>query len=262
MKSPFPGMDPYLESHWLDVHSSLVTDARNTLNQLLPEDLAASSEERVSVESSDDARDHQYYPDVRVFKPGGGVKATTYELDPAGGVIVAPVRLLVQLEPMTERYIRIVETGTERLITIIEFISPSNKIGRAVKEFRANRRELLEANVSFVEVDLCRTGDWEELLHPWHCKPKDVSTYRVIVRTPGNPGEAFLYPISLRAPLPSIAIPLRPDERMVMLDLQPLIERAYVGGRYGRRLNYRVPPEPPLEGDDAVWANELLAARR
>lgn len=24
MKSPLPGMDPYLEMHWLDVHSSLI----------------------------------------------------------------------------------------------------------------------------------------------------------------------------------------------------------------------------------------------
>ena len=74
MKSPFPGMDPYLDAHWLDVHTSLVTDARNTLNERLPEDLAASSEERVAVESSDEAREKHYYLDVRVFKPGGGVK--------------------------------------------------------------------------------------------------------------------------------------------------------------------------------------------
>jgi hypothetical protein len=247
MKSPFPGMDPYLDAHWLDVHTSLVTDARNTLNQLLPEDLAASSEVRVAVESSDGALEHQFYPDVRVS---------------TGAAVLAPVRLRAQLEPMTERFIRIVETGTERLTTVIEFISPSYKIGRALKEFRAKRRELLEANVSFVEIDLCRTGDWEELLRPFQCKPKDISTYRAVVRTPGNPGEAFLHPISLREPLPPIRIPLRPEERMVTLDLQPLIERAYVGGRYGRRLNYKVPPDPPLEGEDAVWANELLASRR
>jgi hypothetical protein len=29
MKSPFPGMDPYLEQHWRDVHSSLIIYARD-----------------------------------------------------------------------------------------------------------------------------------------------------------------------------------------------------------------------------------------
>ncbi len=28
MPSPFPGMDPYLESHWRDVHHSLITYTR------------------------------------------------------------------------------------------------------------------------------------------------------------------------------------------------------------------------------------------
>jgi hypothetical protein len=41
MKSPFPGMDPYLERHWPDVHSALVMSARGVLNELLPPDLVA-----------------------------------------------------------------------------------------------------------------------------------------------------------------------------------------------------------------------------
>ncbi len=258
MTSPFPGMDPYLESHWLDVHTKLVAHAADMLNERLPEDVVASTEERVSVESSDENREQQFYPDVRVFQPGGGVIATTFDVEP-GGVIAADMKLVLQIEPMTERYIRIVQTGSERLITVIEFVSPANKIGRGLKEFRAKRRGLLAAGVSFVEVDLCRTGDWEELLHPWHCPPRGLSTYRAIIRVPGDPQAAYLYKFSLRESLPSIPIPLRPKERMVTLDLQPLIERAYVGGRYGRRLNYGIPPEPPLEGDDAAWAASLLA---
>jgi hypothetical protein len=34
MKSPFPGMDPYLEEHWRDVHHSFLTYARDELQQL------------------------------------------------------------------------------------------------------------------------------------------------------------------------------------------------------------------------------------
>ena len=110
--SPFPGIDPYLEPHWLDVHTSLIADARNTLNQLLPDDLAASSEERVSVESeSEDEAAKQYHPDIRLIELPGGAVAIAEA--PATSAFSAPVRLLAQIEPITERFIRIVETGTE-----------------------------------------------------------------------------------------------------------------------------------------------------
>ena len=39
MNSPFPGMDPYLERHWGDVHQALVTYIRDQLQPSLPDDL-------------------------------------------------------------------------------------------------------------------------------------------------------------------------------------------------------------------------------
>src|SRR4029450_6725745 len=50
MQSPFPGMDPFLEPHWLDVHSVLATSSRESLNQQLPDDLIACVEERMAIE--------------------------------------------------------------------------------------------------------------------------------------------------------------------------------------------------------------------
>ncbi|HZK82495.1 MAG TPA: DUF4058 family protein, partial [Humisphaera sp.] len=199
--SPFPGMDPYLEPHWLDVHTSLIADARNTLNQLLPEDLAASSEERVSVESeSEDEAAKQYHPDIRLIELPGGAVAIAEA--PATSAFSAPVRLLAQIEPITERFIRIVETGTERLITVIEFVSPSNKRNPGLIEFRAKRAEFLTAGVNFVEVDLVRAGNWQALLRPHHCPAKWATPYRVTVRMPSDPAAVSLYPTGLREPLP------------------------------------------------------------
>ena len=40
--SPFPGMDPYLESKWPEVHARLIVYAANQLNAQLPEDLHLS----------------------------------------------------------------------------------------------------------------------------------------------------------------------------------------------------------------------------
>jgi hypothetical protein len=72
----------------------------------------------------------------------------------------------------------------------------------------------------------------------------------------------WLYPISLRQPLPSIVIPLRQKDPEVRLELQPLIDHAYSSGRYSRRLNYREPLDEPLSAEDADWAQSLLAGRK
>ena len=47
MKSPFPGMDPYLEAHWGDIHQRIVLYAADQLQGQLPSDLRARVEERV-----------------------------------------------------------------------------------------------------------------------------------------------------------------------------------------------------------------------
>ena len=50
MKNPFPGMNPYLEGHWPDVHSSLIIYTRDQLQEKLPEGLLARAEEQVCVD--------------------------------------------------------------------------------------------------------------------------------------------------------------------------------------------------------------------
>src|SRR5579884_2052949 len=154
MKSPFPGMDPYLEAHWLDVHTSLVKDARDALNRRLPDDLVATAEERVAVEDERGV-EQRFGPEVRIIEPQG---VTEPEESVGGVAVAAPLRLLAQVEPIIERFIRVIETGTERLVTVIEFVSPTNKRGEGLYEFRAKRGKLVGAGVKFVEIDLVRQG--------------------------------------------------------------------------------------------------------
>jgi hypothetical protein len=247
-------MDPYLEAHWLDVHTSLVTSARDALNESLPEDLVASAEERIAVESQS-GEDSILGPDVRVFEPPA---TTTVVAETPAGWVEAPYRLTAQVEPMVERFLRIVEAGTERLITVIEVVSPTNKRGDGLRAFRAKRADVLRSGVSFVEIDLNRAGDWRALLRPHRCPAAAVSPYRVTFRVPADPDATYLHPIRLRDALPSIAVPLRQTDPRVQLDLQALIEHAYGSGRYERRIDYTKPCDPPLEGEDAAWADERL----
>jgi hypothetical protein len=69
MPSPFPGMDPYLEQFWGDVHQSLITYARDQLQEVLPGDLRARIQERVFVELPN-GLERNMYPDIRVVERG------------------------------------------------------------------------------------------------------------------------------------------------------------------------------------------------
>ncbi len=180
MKSPFPGMDPYLEPHWRDVQTKLVAYSADKLNVLLPDRLVTRTQARVAVES--EVRDFSRIgPNLRVFSP------LMADPEKMGDRIIidAPFRRVVEYDPITERFIRIIdETG--QLITVIEFISPTNKRQPGLDAYRQKRSELLTAHVSLVEVDLVRTGNWRALMRPVLCPPKGASLYRVTIRTAGQ----------------------------------------------------------------------------
>jgi len=248
MKSPFPGMDPYVEPHWQDIHTALIGDARRALNQSLPPGLVARVEERVAVEA-DDQYVRRNAPDVRVFSPASA--------DPdhgaAGVMIEAPFKLVVDLDPIIERFIRIIDQdGT--LITVIEFLSPANKQSPGLADYHEKRMERLTAGVHVVEVDLVRAGDWRALMRPERCPADAVSTYRAVVRTSGARPAGYLFrhppstaacgnphspatPRAARSTTPPIALrrclsgwPIRPDRRLLTTSRPtPRIRRRGVG---------------------------------
>jgi hypothetical protein len=253
MKSPFPGMDPYLEPYWPGLHTHLVSLATAQLNGKLPDDLVAQAEERLSIESAGGVS-RTIAADVSVWEPRGSDGAE------GGLAISAPYKLVVEVESVTERFIRILGIDGGQLIAVIEFISPANKIAAGLEKYLQKRDELLGGGVHVIEVDLVRRGNWRGLMRPHVCPLEAVAPYRVTIRVAGG-RTAYLYPVSVREPLPSVSIPLRPGEDEVKLDLQPLIEQAYDIGGYARLLDYRVSPDPPLEDDDQPWIEALLEER-
>ena len=78
MKSPFPGMDPYLEARWSDVHVTLIALIKEALQPLLPRGLRARSEERVLLEDAQGEALTSYRSDVALVETGrrGAVTAT------------------------------------------------------------------------------------------------------------------------------------------------------------------------------------------
>ena len=95
MKSPFPGMDPYLERHWGDVHASLIIYAKEALQPGLPADLVARAEERVFVETDLGAR-RRFVPDVHIAKMRRSTRSSMELHD--GGTAVAQPEIFEVLE--------------------------------------------------------------------------------------------------------------------------------------------------------------------
>ena len=261
MKSPFPGMDPYLERHWRDVHASLVLGARNAIQPQLGSDLRARVDERRVGESSVEAR-RAIHPDVRVFERGAPGRA----VEPAAGVALAePLVVSIEVEPVVERFVQIIDVASGgRVITVIEFLSPTNKVpGDGQVKYRKKQHECVDADVNLVEIDLARTGEREVLYPIANLPPAYQTAYLACVFRGFGFRQCEFYRMPLRERLPAIRIPLRPTDADLALDIQRLVDQAYADGRYDD-IDYREPCRPPLDGEDAVWAGELLqaAARR
>ncbi len=258
MKSPFPGMDPYLQQHWGDVHTSLVTYARDQLQETLPSGLVARAQERVYLEKEGEA-DRSTYPDVYVVERP---KRKGAAIGGRGGLALAePVIVKFRDEPITERFIQIIDAKSgKRVVSVIEFISPTNKIaGAGFDLYRQKQTEAERAGISLVEVDLVLGGKRVLSVPLNRIKFRYRTRYQAIVRRGWNWQEAEVYPLPLRDRLPVIPVPLRRADRDARLNLQALIDKCYQSGCYDD-IDYQEDADPPLEGHDAEWANELLRA--
>jgi Protein of unknown function (DUF4058) len=259
MKSPFPGMDPYLEQHWGDVHSRLIIYISDALQVLLPEGLVARVEERVFLEP-EEGFGRSMYPDVRVVERSPAATAA----EPQGGIALAePLTIHCPApEPLTEGFVEIIDVGSgNRVVTVIEVLSPSNKApGDGQKLYLQKQREILQSDANLVEIDLLRAGERVLVVPPRRLPPAYRTLYEICVRRGAKPDILEVYAVTLRQRLPRFRIPLRPTDADIALDLQPLIDQCYGNGRYGLTINYRVDPDPPLGGDDARWAEDILRA--
>lgn len=255
-RSPFPGMDPYLERHWRDVHGSLVIYARDALNEQLGGELVARCDERLVIEQPD-APPRGINPDVRVVEHG----LDGLPVRPLGGVAVAePLVVEIADEPARERYVDIIDPTTGgRVVTSIEVLSPTNKLpGAGSRQYALKQQQCADAGASLVEVDLVRRGQWQVAV-PRALLGSDWGHDQVTcVHRAWLPLRYEVYPMPLRQRLPAVRVPLRRDDPDVVLDLQGLVDRAYRSGGYGRTIDYRADPIPPLDPPDAAWADELL----
>ena len=248
------------------------------LNGVLPEGLVARPEKRVVLEYDEEeddpdsppapGRPRQVKADVRVVAAAAYATYETYPESAAGGLatLARPGTVAVRVldDPATQKYVEVRDARGDRVVTVVEMLSPWNKREPGRAEFLQRRRELLDGGANVVEIDLIRTGNWRRMFTGRLRLPRSVSaTYRVTARLaePDAAGDdLYVTPMPLREALPPLAVPLRRGEPPAVVELQPPLDQVYVGNRYGQSIDYARPPDPPLEADDAAWAAGLLAA--
>lgn len=266
MKSPFPGMDPYIEASglWEDFHGHLIQHISDRLADAVPDHYLVRTGERSYVElvESEGKASYPFLPDVSVTTPRGRKKVPK-----KGGAAVAesagevePVMLRAFLaEEHREMFIEIVESAPgQRLVTAVEVLSPANKRPHTPgwELYQRKRQSLLLGGVNLVEVDLLRGGQRMPMLDPWPNSP-----YTLLVARATHAHLCQVWPGHFQRPLPPLPVPLAKPDRDIAVDLQRMIEGIYQRFRYEQSIDYSRPLTPPLSAEEIGWLERRRRAR-
>lgn len=261
MPSPFPGMDPFLERTeiWPDFHDSMIAYIREALQPLLRPQYVALTQDRLFV-----VENHRpIRPDISVFETqpyfatasGGDTKAIEpMEADTATSI------LEFQHDEIRQPYIQIIEPASgNRVITAIEVLSPDNKtLGAGQKAYRQKQEELWASGANLVEIDLWSAGVRTVLGNP-DLTVDDLQRRYLVTVSRAEPTRCEFYGIDLPQRLPRVAIPLKPSDKDVTLDLPAIFQRCYDSGPYPQLLYYDKPAPAALNEDEAKLVAQVLA---
>jgi Protein of unknown function (DUF4058) len=257
-KSPFPGMDPYLEQYWGDVHHRLCTYSCDFIRHSLPQGLIARIDEQTLIEVQPEPP-RRVIPDVRVIEHGEGGEGGVAVMAPP--IVADEATIIDRDDPIVEGFVQIIDTRSGgRVVTVIEFTSPANKAGFGRRKYLQKQEELLAAGVNLVEVDLIRSGPWIIVAPESKVAPL-LGTFHVCVTRGVRIMRHEVYANRLTDRLPKVRIPLRPTDTDAILDLQAVMNQVYENGSYGYDVDYSKSPVPPLPQGEADWARSILAQR-
>jgi hypothetical protein len=265
MKSPFPGMDPYIESQglWGDFHNSLIAQIHHALADSAPERYLVRFGERsyYVLIGADEKDEYPFVPDVKITAP----EREKRPRKKSGEVAVA--ERTAEDEPLTlracieeeyrETFVDIYDAEPEqRLVTTIEVLSPSNKRPgtKGWKLYQRKRRNVLLGDVNLVEIDLLRGGQRPPMLDQWPNSPYTL----LVAHGASLIHRCKVWRASFQRPVPEIPVPLAEPDADIPLHLQTMIDSIYKRSRYGGSINYKKPLKPPLRGADSVWVKAQL----
>jgi hypothetical protein len=264
MKSPFPGMDPYIEACglWEGFHGHLIEAIYQALARTLPRGYTIDTSTRsyIVMIETERKKAHLAKPDVAITAAAAKRKPHKKK----GGVAVAEkhtteesvsMRAFVA-EKVKETFVEIYAEREERfLVTCIEVLSPTHKRPGAEgwKEYERKRQAMLLGRANFIEIDLLRGGQKMPMLDDWPDCPYSLLLCRQV-----DAPYCRVWPAHYQRQLPTIPVPLAEPDPDLSLDLQPLIDGIYELGRYNERIDYGRKLSPALSVAEIAWVREQL----
>lgn len=225
LAGPFPdSVDPWAEAgrYFHQLHSGLIEQSLDQIGlPLLQRGYLVGKETSLQIAENRKpdlfVRYGDFVPSPPTLSPWSYVAEAT--------AVESAVGLALEAEMIPDlQNIVIHQRERGRLITVIEFISPRNKLSPfEIEAYQQRRQRLLYQGVHVVEIDLTRSNKRLVELDPSPLDARLDYAYAVMVFVVGQ--AARLIPISVGDSLPRIAIPLHAE--VIPLALQPAYTRAY-----------------------------------
>ncbi len=261
MPSPFPGMDPYLEGgEWMSFHAEFCVEIARQLRPKLRPRYIAQTIKRFVTDTTDDlvitnlaGRPHSrnLFPDVGIARI---TQRPTRELSSPIAVLEPTLQMATVMPEFVPQYaVEIRDVEQRQLVTLIEVLSPANKVGEGYEEYVTKRQQILRSSAHLMEIDLLRKGRRVPMRRPLPDSP-----YYVFLSRQEKRPLTDIWQIALDESLPTVSIPLLPPDNDTSLDLQQAFTNVYDSVGYDLLLNYEKHPDVALENDIRRWAEQLL----
>jgi hypothetical protein len=225
MNSPFPGMNPYLESEnlWPTFHQNIV----NCLYQMLLPNLVDRYRSRIVL--------REYQTEEPLF-------TSILRID------------------HREYFLEIRNRNDDKLVTVVDLASPTNRTtGTGRQKILECRQQAGPQRVNLVLIDVVLSGR-SVLDLPKEGQP--AYDYNVSVTRAVQPDRMEIYTGMLEKRLPRFKIPLAADDRDTIVDLQTIFQRAYELGQFASKIEYEKDPKVPLAEERREWLDQLLRTEK
>jgi hypothetical protein len=268
MPSPFPGMDPFVETNpiFQELHTQILAEMQASLQPQLRPKYVARLERHLSEGSVWDSVQgaislERKEPDITI------VRSSSRKHPGSTAVLAQPSGSMSQeldadeLEIRRQRRIVIYVQDRPRLaVTGIELLSPGNKQAGAVAQERylEKRASALHGGLHWVEIDLLRGGARPPIRV---VLPESADYLAYVAQATLTGWNHLLYAWTLRDPLPLLPIPLLGLDQ-AKLDLGACFAAAYDRIAADDEVDYSGrPPPPSLRKSDTSWVHEFLCDR-
>ena len=177
--------------------------------------------------------------------------------------------LLVADEPQTIRsadeerripYLEVILRQSGNVVTVIEVLSPSNKLGLGRADNLQEQEDLLNTGTNLVEIDLLSGPNATFARRFRVTTPQD---WRYIFSISRSQQRTYVeaFPIPLTERLPRCKVPLLSEDDDAVLDLPAVFTRCYEVGDYSLLLDYSKSPPVVLSKAEEEWMEALLVEK-